>query len=130
MKIFRISSQLSRDKIIERCAEFNAVAVAKEYIFSKEQLFLAYFLTKNSFLKNKHIGKTFEMEFLLWLFGEREVKKVFEKNLFSPQDFYLVCFSNCSKSEVKKKFLAKFLALSLNSKISSLEIEKISLSRI
>lgn len=89
MKIFYLSSSLGKNKIIEKSKPFG-IAISPKLANSIEQMELAALLAEKSFKSKTNIAKTPELEFLLWLSEENDLRKAFAKNDFSSDDFYFV----------------------------------------
>ncbi len=130
MKIFRLSSSLAKDEILEKCKKSGFTAVSPKIVDSQEQIELAHLLAKRSFRNKTNLAKNFGLEFLLWLSGENDIRQALEKNVFGNADFMLVSFKKTGKKTVLNWLKAKEKHLDLKKKASSLELEKISLGRI
>jgi tRNA threonylcarbamoyladenosine modification (KEOPS) complex Cgi121 subunit len=128
MLIKRISTDLGIDEIFMILENENALVVSPDSINSMESAELSLYLAKRSMELKKNISRKLKYEFLLWLCGRRDIKTAMEKSRpKSPNDMVLVSFDGadyCKKLDAKEKSLA------LSKKATTLEIERISLSRI
>ncbi len=130
MKILRVSSSLSKDEIIEKSGKSGFLALSSKLANSIEQFELAHLLAKKSFKNKTNLARIFELEFLLWLSGERDIRKALGKNDFSPEDFFLVSLKKPNKKSVLRELCAKEKPLSLKKVADNLELEKIALARL
>lgn len=130
MRIWRISSSLSKAEIIKKSKSLGFTPVSAKLANSKEELGLAHLLAKRSFRNKTNLAKVFELEFLLWLSGERDIRKALSKNDFHPSNFLLVSFKNPGKKKFLSALEAREKPLSLKPKANNLELEKISLGRL
>ncbi|VVB97922.1 Uncharacterised protein [uncultured archaeon] len=130
MKILRVSSLLQKAGILEKCKSLGVAAFSPSLAGSEEQIRLAALLAEKSFAGKSNLAKTMELEFLLWLCGENDLRKAFAKNDFSPRDFLLVSFGDAGKKALLEALSAKERPLSLRKKADALELEGISLGRL
>lgn len=130
MKILRLSSRLPLAGIIEKSKKLGFLPLKLGTVHSKEEFQLAHFLAKRSFKNKTNLAKIFELEFLLWLLGEKDIRRAFTKNDFSSTDFLLFSFKSLNKKRILLELNAKEKPISLKEKASSLELEKISLGRL
>ncbi len=130
MKIFRLSSPLSKNEIIGKSKRSGFMPLSPKLADSIEQFELAFLLAKKAFRNRTNIAKTLGLEFLLWLSGERDLRSAFAKNDFEPEDFLLVSFGKTDKAMGFRLFCAGEKPLSLKRSAGALELEKISLSRL
>lgn len=130
MKVIRASSSLSKDEIIEKSKKSGVLALSPKLASSVEQFELACILAKKSFKSKNNLARIFELEFLLWLFGERDIRKALGKNDFSPQNFILVSFKKLNKKSLLYELCAKEKPLLLKKTAGDLELEKIALGRL
>ncbi len=130
MKLLRLSSSLSRDEIISKSAGLKAVPISPQLAGRLEKLELAHALAEKSFREKSNLAKSMELEFLLWLSSENDLRKAFAKNDFSPSDFIVVFLGKCSKREALRELRAEEKPLALEKKAGALELETVSLSRV
>ena len=128
-RFFRLSSELGREQINLICKARGWLAFPPSLASSEEELRLASVLAEKSVSSKTSIAHSLQFEFLLWLSGEREIRKALLKTEFSPNDFFLACFGDgCAL--VPLVLEAKSKPLGLAKKASALEIERISLGRL
>ncbi|MFH0817687.1 MAG: hypothetical protein V1909_03570 [Candidatus Micrarchaeota archaeon] len=130
MQPLRLSSALSQNEIIKKSKKLGFLPLKAGLAHSIEQFQLAHFLAKRSFKNKKNLAKIFELEFLLWLSGERDIRKALSKNDFSPQDFLLVSFRKTDKKSILRELEAKEKPLVLKERPTALDLERISLGRV
>lgn len=130
MKIWRFSSPLKKEEIIKKSKKLGFIPIRIHLVHSLEELELAHFLAKKSFNNRKNLAKIFELEFLLWLLGKKDIRQALEKNDFSPKDFFLISFNNLKKQMILRELEAKEKPLSLEKKANNIRLENISLGRI
>lgn len=130
MQVLRLSSELTKEEIAKKSKELGFVPVSATFAHSLEQLELARLLAEKSFREKANLAKIFELEFLLFLSGERDIRKALSKNDFSPKDFLLVSFGKTGKSGFLKSLDAQEKPRSLDKVATALELESISLGRI
>lgn len=130
MKIIKLSSALSEQEIMNKTKKFNVLVVSPKVVRSQDQIKLALFLAKKSFSNKTNIAKTFELEFLLWLFGERNISTALKKNKFSSENFIaIIRDTDLAKKTILRELCAKQKPFLLRRRASALELERISLSR-
>ena len=125
MLILKITSYISFGQLSIKLDQSDSIAVDSSFIKSKEELNLAYHLTKKSTAAGNNISKQFRYEFLLWLSGKTDIKSAFLSTLPKGNSFLIISFG--------KKLPAidgKVEKLDLLNKAKSLDLERISLSRI
>lgn len=130
MQVLRLSSALTKEEIAKKSKELGFVPVSLKFAHSMEQLELARLLAEKSFREKTNLANVFELEFLLFLCGERDIRKALSKNDFSPGDFLLVSFGKTGKSGFLAGLDAKEKPLALDAHASALELENISLGRV
>ncbi len=130
MQLIRLSSRLGKPALLGKCKELGIAAFLPSLIVAEEQAELAAALARRSFAGKRNIAKTMELEFLLWLSGEGDLRSALAKNDFSPSDFFAAVFGKTGKKGALRALEAKEKPLALREKASALELEKVSLSRI
>jgi tRNA threonylcarbamoyladenosine modification (KEOPS) complex Cgi121 subunit len=126
MKVFKVESGLSMERLCEALDRLDAVALRPDTVESLEELELAFHLAKKAFEKKKNIAKKLKYEFLLWLSGTRDISSAIKRTSPKGKQFLLAVFSERKKlpAELKEK------RMGLSKRGKSLRLERISLSRI
>jgi tRNA threonylcarbamoyladenosine modification (KEOPS) complex Cgi121 subunit len=129
MKIFLIGCNLTGKPLEDALLGYEAVVVDPSKIKSKEEVELAYHLTRKSFGQKKNIVRKLKYEFLLWLSGKTDLKSAFK--MLNPKNnkMILIVFSGDEK-KIIKKLEAKEIKIKLKGFGDPLALERISLSRI
>lgn len=127
MKIFRISSKLSKNEILLKSKKLHVIPISSALARTEEQLKIAYLLAKRNFKNKTNLAKVFELEFLLLLAGERDLRKAFAKNEFEPNNFFIISFEKINKKKIISELLANEKSLCLEKTATPFELEKISL---
>lgn len=129
MKLIAISSNITGKALENALIDVDAVVIDPGFVKSIEELQLAEHLAKKSFSSKKNIAKKLKYEFLLFLSGKTELKSAFR--LVNPKgsEMILAVFSG-NEDEILKKLNATKQKLKLKENADSLDIERISLSRI
>lgn len=109
--------------------KFDAVVVDLSYVKSMEELRLAEHLTKKAIERKKNIAKKKKYEFLLWLTGRTDLKSAFRQANAKGNKMILIVFSG-DRRKILRKLDANEIETSLKEKAKSLDLERISLSRI
>lgn len=129
MKILRLSSSLPKDTLLAKCKELGTVAVSPSLVHSEEEIRLAAFLAERTLAQGTNIAKSMELEFLLWLSGETDLRKAFAKNDFRSEDFILVQSGKAGRRGILEALSAVEKPLALRKRATGLELERISTSR-
>ncbi len=130
MEPLRLSSKLAKDAIIQKSRELGFLVLSPAVLRSRQQLALAEELAKRSFSSKTNLANMFELEFLLWLTGERDIRAALKKSDFSPGDFAVVCFKDVRKKSILDSLAAAERPLELRETSTPIEIEETSLSRV
>ena len=129
MLIVRGESALPAEELLERAMRNKIVLLSPRNVGSVEELELAYALAKKSVEGGKAIGRSIEVEFVLWLAGKRDIRRAFEEIGWREKEFIAVAFG-MGKKELVKELEMKEKKLGLKKEAPVGDIEKISLSRI
>lgn len=126
MRVFRVESGLSMERLYEALDKLDAVALRPDAVESLEEVELAFHLAKKAFENKKNIAKKLKYEFLLWLSGTRDISSAIKRTSPKGKEFLLAVFSERKKlpAELKEK------RMGLSKRGKSLRLEMISLSRI
>jgi len=129
MRIYRLSSGLDSKEIDKKIADLEILKIKTEYIKSKEEIDLAYYLAKKTMERGTNIAKKFKYEFLLFLSGKGDIKSALKMaRSEDSDDFILIDFSKIPN--ILKLLGAKEKRLDIEIKADPLDLERISLSRI
>ena len=124
------SSKLTKKELLRLAEESGTLLLNPKKINSEEEILLAERLAIDSFGEKRNLAKRRETEFLLWLSARGDIASAFRSYSFqSPKDILLISFTK-TKPQLKKLFWLQEKPLKVKKKATSLEIEKISLSRI
>ena len=129
MELIAIRTDISGKMLEDALVGMDAVVIDPGFVKSIEEILLAEHLAKKSFEAKKNIAKKLKYEFLLFLSGKSELRSAF--NLINPKgnEMILALFSG-KASEAIKKLGAKESKLKLRDLANSMDLERISLSRI
>ena len=130
MNVCCVSSALSKTQIAEKSKILGFLPVSARLVRSHDQLELAHLLAKRSFNSKTNLAKVFELEFLLWLSGETDIRQALSKNGFSPRDFFLIWFKKQNKNKLLRELRAKERPLALETSSPELYLEEVSLGRV
>lgn len=131
MIVRRISVGMPKKQVIDAATPSGVLLLNPKKVDSLQSLRLAHHLASSTFKQKTNIASKFELEFLLWLAGKKDIRSALEWMLFEDErNIIAVCFDEREFWRFMKQSDAKPIPLKLKESSDSIELERISLGRI